>query len=328
MKRVIICLAILFFSVAPITAQPKKRKARITQLTLHPAKAPEPQDKYSLLPKPEELNNADAVPLYEKALQSLPNNLDMDQIDKWRKIPTDKLPRRQVKSILQQCDSTLQFLEEASMCKKCDWPYVEEHELDNLVQKLRKYRILPLLLDLQVSLQIADKQYDEAIKSIQTCIAMSQNFGKSPNLIQGMVGVGFGQFICRQLEQFVQQSDGPNLYWALRELPHPLVDLTEQAMVDSPDMRERAHLFMSRLDRHVAALQCIEALRLYAAIHNGIFPNRLSNITAVPVPDNPVKQKPFIFRRTGTNVFLEAPAPEGSTERDLIRYELKLKEGT
>ncbi|MCP4612403.1 MAG: hypothetical protein GY845_27210 [Planctomycetes bacterium] len=327
MKRVIICFAILFFSVAPITAQPKKRKARITQLTLHPANAPEPRDKYSLLLKPEELNNTDAVPLYEKALQSLPNNLDMDQIDKWRKIPTDKLPRRQVKSILQQCDSTLQFLEEASKCKKSDWPYVEEHEIENLIQKLRKYRIFPLLLDLQVSLQIADKQYDEAIKSIQTGIAMSQNFGKSPNLIQGMLGVSFGKFICRQLEEFVQQSDGPNLYWALRELPQPLVDLTEQAMVDSPDMRNRAHLFMSRLDRHIGALQCIEALRINAALHNGIFPNRLSNITAVPVPDNPVKQKPFVYRCTGSNAFLEAPAPRGSTERDLIQYELKFKEG-
>ena len=107
-----------------------------------------------------------------------------------------------------------------------------------------------------------------------------------------------------------------------------MVDLTEQAMVDSPDMRERAHLFMSRLDRHIAALQCIEALRLYVGIHNGIFPNKLSNITTDPVPDNPVKQKPFVYRCTGSNAFLEAPAPEGSTERDLIRYELKIKEGT
>ncbi|MHC4728368.1 MAG: hypothetical protein ACYS17_14200, partial [Planctomycetota bacterium] len=179
-----------------------------------------------------------------------------------------------------------------------------------------------------VSLYIADEQYDNVIKTIQTGFSMANNFGKSPSIIQGMVGVGFGKFICRQLEQFVQKPDAPNLYWALRELPQPLVDLTEQAIVESPDIRERAHLLMSRLDRNVAALQCIEALRLYASAHDGKFPNKLTSITEVPVPSNPVKQKPFVYRCTGSNAFLEAPAPEGATERDLIRYELKFKEGT
>ncbi len=328
MKHVIICLVILFYNVAFINAQPQKKKARITRLTLHPAKAPESQGKYYLLPKPEELSDTDAVPLYEKAILLLPNNLDMDQIHKWRKIPIAKLPRRQVKTVLQQCDSALQLLEKASSCKKCDWTYVEEHELDNLMLKMRKYRIFPFLLDLQVRLQIADKQYNNALRTIQTGFAMATNFGKSPNIIQGMVGVAFGGVACRQLDQFVQYPDAPNLYWALRDLPLPLVDLTEQAIVESPDTRERAYLLMSRLDRNVAALQCIEAMRLYASSHDGIFPNKLSSITEVSVPVNPVKQKPFVYRRTGSNAFLEAPAPEGATERDLIRYELKFKEGT
>ncbi len=328
MKRVIICLVILLFSVISIAAQPKKEKNHITQLILHPAKAPEPQNKYRLLLKPEELSDTDAVPLYKKAILLLPNNLDMDQIHKWRKIPIAKLPRRQVKTVLQQCDSALQLLEKASSCKKCDWTYVEEHELDNLMLKMRKYRIFPFLLDLQVRLQIADKQYDNALRTIQTGIAMANNFGKSPNIIQGMVGVAFGGIVCQQLDQFVQNPDSPNLYWALRELPQPLVDLTEQAIVESPHIRERTHLMMSRLDRNVAALQCIEALRLYASAHDGKFPNKLSSITEVTVPVNPVKQKPFVYRCTGSNAFLEAPAPEGATERDLVQYELKFKEGT
>jgi hypothetical protein len=72
--------------------------------------------------------------------------------------------------------------------------------------------------------------------------------------------------------------------------------------------------------------QCIEALRLYAAAHEGKFPKELSRITEVPVPNDPVMQKPFVYRCTGSDAVLEAPAPEGATERDAIRYELSLKE--
>ncbi|UCF16698.1 MAG: hypothetical protein JSW59_04385, partial [Phycisphaerales bacterium] len=84
---------------------------------------------------------------------------------------------------------------------------------------------------------------------------------------------------------------------------------------------------MNRLDRHVAALQCVEALRLYAAVHDGKFPKELSTITEVPVPADPVMQKPFVYRSTGSSAVLEAPAPEGATQKwDAIRYELSLKE--
>jgi len=83
---------------------------------------------------------------------------------------------------------------------------------------------------------------------------------------------------------------------------------------------------MNRLDRNIAALQCIEAIRLYAAAHNGKFPNELSDITQVPVPDNLVMQKLIIYRCTGSKAFLEAPTAKGTTDKYTFRYELSLKQ--
>ena len=43
----------------------------------------------------------------------------------------------------------------------------------------------------------------------------------------------------------------------------------------------------TRLDRKIAALRVIEALRLHAAAHDGALPDKLSDVTVVPIPDDP-----------------------------------------
>jgi hypothetical protein len=48
----------------------------------------------------------------------------------------------------------------------------------------------------------------------------------------------------------------------------------------------------------VAQLRVLEALRMYAAAH-GKLPDKLSEITEVPVPVNPFDGKPLTYRRDG-----------------------------
>jgi tetratricopeptide (TPR) repeat protein len=315
-KRTAFYLITLSLVAAPLGA-------RTVELTLHPAKASESARQYRLLPKAEQLTDADAVPLYEKARQSLPNDLQMDEIDQWLNTPPDKLPRKQVQSILEQLKPALELLEQATRCKQCDWPYLDD---DALSENLRKYRRILFLLALKVRLQIAQGQYDEAIGTMQTGFAMAKHLGADASVVRGLVGIGVAAYICRQIEQFIQKPDAPNLYEALRRLPHPFIDLTEQVEWEDPDIKERIHLLMKRLDRHVAALQCIEAMRLYMAAHDGAFPSRLSDVTLVTVPDDPATRKPFVYNRTGSKAVLETPATKGARIRDAMRYELNLKE--
>ena len=53
-----------------------------------------------------------------------------------------------------------------------------------------------------------------------------------------------------------------------------------------------------RLDQRIALLRHVEALRLYAAEHNGSLPAKLSDFS-VPVPDDPFTGKPFRYERDG-----------------------------
>jgi len=296
---------------------------RTIELTLHQAKAPEPVQKYQLLPVVAEQTDADAAPLYEKALQALPKDFQIKQISQWLKIALEDLPQEQVESTLQQFNLTMELLKQAAKCKQSDWPYLDD---DMWSQNMRRYRNITLLLDLQMRIQIARGQYDNAIDTVQVGFAMAKHIGEGQTLLQRMVGIAIGGRMCRPLEQFIQRANTPNLYWALGNLPLPFIDLTEQSEFEDQDTRERVLLLMNRLDRNVVRLQCIEALRLYASSHNGKFPNKLSDITQVSVPDDPVTQKPVIYQRTGSKAFLESPVTKGTADKDRFRYELNLKE--
>ena len=55
----------------------------------------------------------------------------------------------------------------------------------------------------------------------------------------------------------------------------------------------------ARLDRRVAALRVVEAIRMHAATHGGSLPESLDKITEVPVPFDPVTGQPFGYHLEG-----------------------------
>ncbi len=78
-----------------------------------------------------------------------------------------------------------------------------------------------------------------------------------------------------------------------------------------------------RIERHVAILRVIEAIRLNAAAHNGALPESLKGITEVPVPHDPATGEPFIYRAADSVAILHSiraePALWSSSYRITIR---------
>ncbi|UCG55771.1 MAG: hypothetical protein JSU70_12970 [Phycisphaerales bacterium] len=316
MKRIFICFVILLLAMGTVAA-------RTVELVLHPAKASESARRCRLLPLPSEQSDEAAAPLYEQALKALPAGLDMNQLHEWRSAPAGQLPKEQVEQVLQQGKQALDLLERAARCRQHDWPYLDP---DTAAAGLGGYRKLVVLIALQARLQIGQGRYDEAVETMRTGFAMAGQLGKAPTLVEGLVAIAVAAVMCSQLEQFVQEADAPNLYWALQALPRPYLDLSEQMEYEDRDTKEKTRLLMNRLDRHLAALQCVEAIRLYADRHGGKLPDGLSSITELVAPNDPVAGRPFDFRLAGTKGILEAAAPEGGSERDALRYEMVMKE--
>jgi hypothetical protein len=79
-----------------------------------------------------------------------------------------------------------------------------------------------------------------------------------------------------------------------------------------------------RLDRKIAALRCVEAVRLYAAAHAGKLPTALKDIDEVPIPLDPATGNDFEYKADGNKAVLSAPAPDGKSfiSNNVLRYEL------
>jgi hypothetical protein len=69
-------------------------------------------------------------------------------------------------------------------------------------------------------------------------------------------------------------------------------------------------LAQCRLDQRIALLRHIEALRHHAAEHNGTLPAKLSDVS-LPLPVDPVTDKPFRYELAGNAAHLRGSPPAG-----------------
>ena len=83
---------------------------------------------------------------------------------------------------------------------------------------------------------------------------------------------------------------------------------------------------VGRTDRRFAALQCVEALRMYAA-QNGKWPASLEDVTDAPPPNDPVTGKPFEYRVQENKAVITAPpfTPGKPDGPNTVGYEVFLR---
>ena len=80
------------------------------------------------------------------------------------------------------------------------------------------------------------------------------------------------------------------------------------------------------MDQRIGLLRHIEALRLYAAEHDGTLPAKLADVP-VPLPVDPFTGKPFRYEVTGNTAHLRGTPPAGleKEHRFNIHYEVTLQ---
>ena len=337
-RGTLVCCIIL--SLAAACAHARRFADGPVQLVLHPTKAPEPPQKYGLLPKADRQIDADAVPLYEKAIQAMPKaRRQEDQVQEWLKLPPEQLPLKQVEAYIQRHTESLRLAARAARCKECNWP---EWKPEMRGPELSGYRKLAFVIELWARWEIASGSYEGALLAMQTGFAMADHLEQSPVIVQNLVAVAIGALICKEVELFVQGEDSANLYWALENLPRSLPNMEKAIEKEGANLKvysplgqdqmqqqakalDRTRLIANRQDNNLNALQCVEAIRHHAALHNGQLPNELSDISELKVPIDVMSNKAFDYRRTDAGALLQSAMPEGGDAVDTVRYEIVLK---
>jgi hypothetical protein len=338
MKRTVVGLVILSLALAPASA--RRFADGPVKLMVWPAKAPASPDKIRLLPRAEDLTDADAVPLYEKAVQAMPRGIKQDQIREWLKLPPEQLPQQQAEEMVQKYMESLKLVVQATKCKQCNWP---DWKPGAEVANLNEYRELAFVIQLWARLEISRGGHQGALLAMQAGFAMGKQVGEAPTIMQGLVGVAMAGVICREVEYFVQAKDAPNLYAALADLPRPFINVEKAIEKERGNLKdynvlvrgqlekqldpahERTRLISKRLANNLNGLQCVEAIRHYAAMHEGQLPGALSDISDVQVPNDLMSGKAFEYRRTANGAELQSAMPEGGGPGDTIRYEIVIR---
>src|SRR5262249_51062227 len=93
-----------------------------------------------------------------------------------------------------------------------------------LSPELQPLRELAGALKVRFRLEVAERRFDDALVTARTMFALARHLKEHPSLIGNLVGVAIATIALGPLEEMLQQPGCPNLYWALTDLPDPLID--------------------------------------------------------------------------------------------------------
>lgn len=201
------CVALATVSL-PIPDRPPAET--VIRLTVDPMPAPKPALRYLLLPELKEMTPGNPIPNYLKAL------LDQDH----SRLQEDPPP-----AALRQADR-------AARMEKPDWQLLTRLRMDGialLLPDLQKMRELARGLQKRFHHEVSLRQFDDALVTAKTMFAIARHTGENPTLIGSLVGIAIATITIDPLEDMLQQPGCPNLFWALTQLPDPLVPMAKAA---------------------------------------------------------------------------------------------------
>jgi hypothetical protein len=207
----------------PTTSDPET----LIRLTVYPAAAPKPALKYRLLPELQEMNPGNPVQNYFKCfLEQQKFFFDKEAFQRREKLlamPLKELPAHELQDYggfaLSQADW-------AARLDNPDWQILLKVKTDGvslLLPDLQDIRTLANPLKLRFRAEVAMGRFDKAVRTAQTMFAMARHVGENPTLVGNLVGLTIANTAIGPLEEMLEQSGCPNFYWALTNLPNPLV---------------------------------------------------------------------------------------------------------
>jgi hypothetical protein len=215
---------------APKDASKSKSYSDPRELRVSPSSAPVPALKYRLIPLESERTPGNAAPIYlrlgVRASTEAKREFGQKYAD-WINLPLEQFPLADAKKYVEKWASYFEQLKFGAWKQTCDWNYTlpeqKEEVIEVVLPDAQDMRNWSRLQALKARVEIAERKYDEAVRTIETGISFGRHTGDGPFVINSLVGVACAQVMLSGVEELIVQPDAPNLYWALAALPRPLV---------------------------------------------------------------------------------------------------------
>jgi hypothetical protein len=248
------------------------------RLYVRPTPAPRPALKYQLLPDVAELRPGNPAQNYVKCFMEqrilFYGKQGIALRARYRTIPLVEL--RLDKMAEGYGGGALRHADWSARLDALDWQAlarIQEGGLDTLPAEVGPLQLLGEALQARFRIEVSRWRHDDAIRTAATMFTLSRHLGEHPSEGGNLVGLWTAHLGLDTLEEMIQQPGCPNLYWALTDLPCPLVDVRkgvqgERALVAAElrAIRDDAPMTAAEIDGFVGR---ISGLLSYARERTG-----------------------------------------------------------
>ncbi len=222
---------------------------QVYRMKITPARAPVPTFKYrfSFLPHETTAGNAATHYLRSFADRSLSTPLDQayekygDAFDQWNSnsgVAIEELLNTPAKEAAKLFDNYInQNIERATRCRRCEWGYVLEDMrgpdvIGFLLPSVQDTRSVSRVLALQTRVAIAEKRFEDTVHLMRMNYQLAASVNKMDLLVSSLVAIAETGITNGTMIDLMATPGSPNMYWALTELPRPIVDLRDSIRMD------------------------------------------------------------------------------------------------
>jgi hypothetical protein len=148
-----------------------------------------------------------------------------------------------------------------------DWQILLDLRRDGInarIPDVHQLRPLARALMVRFRTEVALGRFDNALRTAKALFAMSRHLGEHPTFIGNLVGIAVANQAIGPLEEMLEQQGCPNLYWALTNLPSPLVSLEKGAQGERMwttwmfhDLDDSAPMTRDRLEGFIAQMDSL-----------------------------------------------------------------------
>jgi hypothetical protein len=249
--RAVVLVAL--FAFGPATArgevtysEDQDKQLTVVHMEVTPAAEAQPEFKHCLAARDIDLKPGNAASYYYRAMLESSKAMDRlrkefgDEYDEWYytspHVPTSKLPVDKLRKADEMSLSGFaeEQLAEATLRRDCDWQLdlLQLRGPEVLALRLPEFqqsRELGHMLAVRARLAIAERRYDDAISALRMNYRLAEGTTTEPMLVCGLVGIAIAGVGNTALTELVAAPNSPNLYWALGELPQPLIEMRSAA---------------------------------------------------------------------------------------------------
>lgn len=220
----------------------------VYHMTVTPAPEPVPALKYRLWLRPQDQQPGNSVVHYLRAFAEGGLTKDFenaqkefgDEMYEWASngVPMEKLPLEKVRKLTAMFDKRIQeMIQPGTRCRDCDWGWdvlrlQGPGVFSYLLPDMQAMRTVSRSISLRTRLAIAEHRYDDAIEGMRMNYRVGHDVGENPLLVCSLVGIAIQGSANNNVIDIVATLDSPNLYWALAELPTPLVNMQNAIRVE------------------------------------------------------------------------------------------------